>query len=157
MHWLRSLAVVCAFVAPSPIVAQSEGAGAKVSIDAARAECRKARGLRLVVDPKAVQSIDLTGDGRADVIVDWEHLTCERSPHIFCGTGGCPLAIVVALPNGKFREVFRQQVLRYAIEPGEGARTIRFDLHGVFCGKTGPEPCSKRQRINAKPFRFREP
>jgi hypothetical protein len=53
--------------------------------------------------------------------------------------------------------VFRQQVIRYTIEPGRGARTIRFHLHGTFCGKTGPEPCFRRQRISTKPFRFRQP
>lgn len=161
MRRLCRFAVGCvlAVFAVSDAAAQGsiEPPGAKLSIDAARAACRKARGLKLVVDAKAVRVSDFTGDGRADVIVDWEHLTCERRPEIFCGTGGCPLAIVVALSNGKFREVFRQQVLRYEIEPGEGARTIRFDLHGVFCGKAGPEPCARRHTISTTPFRFREP
>ena len=161
MDWLRGLTIGCLLAvsaaASAAAQAPTEETGAKLSIDAARAACRKARGLRLVVAPEAVRSIDLTGDGRADTIVDWTHLSCERRPEIFCGTGGCPLAIVVALPQGKFREIFRQQVLRYEIEPGEGARTIRFDLHGVYCGKTGPEPCSRRQRIGTKPFAFREP
>ena len=117
----------------------------------------EANGLRLTLKPEAVRSIDLTGDGRPDYIVDFEHAECERRESIFCGTGGCDLAIVVALPGGKFRQVFRQHVLRYTIEDGEGARTIRFDLHGVYCGKTGPEPCAKRQTITTKVFRFKEP
>jgi hypothetical protein len=137
--------------------AHAQELGAKLALDKARKECRAARGLKLTVEPEAIRSIDLNGDGRADAIVDYSHVTCERRPEIFCGTGGCPLAIVVALPGGKYREVFRQQVLRYVIEPGEGARTIRFDLHGTRCGKTGPEPCSKRQTIGTTRFEFREP
>ena len=31
-------------------------------------------------------------------------------------------------------------------------QTIRFDLHGTFCGKTGPEPCRERRRINGERF-----
>ena len=145
----------CALLVGMLSGAAAQEPGAKIALDAARKECRNARGLKLNVKPEAIRVIDLTGDGKPDTIVDYEHVECERRPEIFCGTGGCPLVIVVALPNGKFRVVFRQQVLRYAIEPGEGARTIRFDLHGTHCGKTGPEPCGKRQRISTKPFRFR--
>jgi hypothetical protein len=137
--------------------AAQEPAGAKLALDVARQECRAKRGLRLTVEPEAIRSIDLTGDGRTDYIVTYDHVTCERRPEIFCGTGGCPLVIVVALPGGRFREVFRQQVLRYEIEPGDGARTIRLHLHGTYCGKTGPEPCFRLQHISAKPFRFKQP
>jgi hypothetical protein len=137
--------------------AAQEPAGAKPALDKARQECLARRGLRLTVEPEAIRSIDLNGDGRPDIIVNYDHVTCERRPDIFCGTGGCPLVIVIALPGGRYREVFRQQVLRYEIEPGEGARTIRFDLHGTRCGKTGPEPCSKRQKIGTKRFEFKEP
>jgi hypothetical protein len=134
-----------------------EPAGAKLALDKARMDCGAACGLKLTVEPEAIRSIDLNGDGRPDHIVNYDHVTCERRPKIFCGTGGCPLVVVVALSGGRYREVFRQQVLRYEIEPGVGARTILFRLHGTYCGKTGPEPCFRRQRITARPFRFRQP
>jgi hypothetical protein len=137
--------------------AAQQPAGAKLALDVARKECLAKRGLRLTVGPEAIRSIDLTGDGRTDYIVNYDHVTCERRPEIFCGTGGCPLVIVVALPNGRFREVFRQQVLVHEVEPGSGARTIRFRLHGTYCGKTGPEPCFRHRQISARPFRFRQP
>ena len=158
MRKLYRLVLGCVLAACATVTAPAqEPAGAKLAIDAARKACRQANGLRLTLKPEAVRSIDLTGDGRADYIVDFEHAECQRRENIFCGTGGCDLAIVVALPGGKFRQVFRQHVLRYTIEDGEGARTIRFDLHGVYCGKTGPEPCAKRQTITSKVFRFKEP
>jgi hypothetical protein len=87
---------------------------------------------------------------------------CTTSGWLFLGRVlliGTTLAAAaqVALSGGGYREVFRQQVLRYEIEPGEGARTIRFDLHGTHCGKTGPEPCSKRRRIGTRPFELTGP
>jgi hypothetical protein len=139
------------------IVNTREAAGVKAVVEVARKRCLKANGHMLVLEPGAIRSLDLTGNGRADFILDMTHVRCERLGSIFCGTGGCELSIVVALPGGKFREVFRQQVIRYEIEPGGSMRTIRFDLHGTFCGKTGPEPCSKRQLITGERFGFREP
>jgi hypothetical protein len=51
----------------------------------------------------------------------------------------------------------RHQVLRYEIEPGAGAHAIRFHLHGTYCGKTGPEPCSKRHTIGTRRFELKAP
>ena len=155
MRKVYRLALGCVLMVSATLSASAqEPVGAKLATDAARKACRQANGLRLTLKPEAVRSIDLTGDGRPDYIVDFEHAECERRESIFCGTGGCDLAIVVALGGGRYRQVFRQHVLRYAIEDGKGARTIRFDLHGTYCGKTGPEPCVKRRQIDAKPFRF---
>jgi hypothetical protein len=165
--WWRSIAgcavllLGLAGAAAQPTVTQTlnarEAAGAKAVVETARQTCLKANGHMLVLEPGAVSRHDLTGNGRADFIVDLTHVRCERLGNIFCGTGGCELSIVVALPRGKFREVFRQQVIRYEIEPDAGMRTIRFDLHGTFCGKAGPEPCRQRRRINGERFDFRAP
>ena len=144
--------------AASQLLNPREAAGARAVVERARNTCLKANGHMLVLEPGAVSRHDLTGNGRADYIIDMTYVRCERLGSIFCGTGGCELSIVVALPRGKFREVFRQQVIRYEIEPSDGSmRTIRFDLHGTFCGKTGPEPCRERRRINGERFSFRQP
>lgn len=148
--------------AAQPTVSQllnaREAAGAKAVVEAARKRCVDANGFMLVLEPGAVSRHDLTGNGRADYIIDFTYVRCERLGSIFCGTGGCELSIVVALPRGKFREVFRQQVIRYEIEPSDGSmRTIRFDLHGVYCGKTGPEPCRERRLITGERFAFKQP
>lgn len=134
-----------------------DAAGAKAVVEAARNRCLDANGYMLVLEPGAVSRHDLTGNGRADYVIDFTHVRCERLGNIYCGTGGCELSIVVALPRGKFREVFRQQVIRYEIEPDTSMKTIRFDLHGTFCGKSGPEPCRERRRINGERFSFRQP
>ena len=141
----------------SQLLKGREAAGARAVVERARKDCLKANGHFLVLEPGAVSRHDLTGNGRADYIIDMTYVRCERLGSIFCGTGGCELSIVVALPRGKFREVFRQQVIRYEIEPDTSMKTIRFDLHGTFCGKTGPEPCRERRRINGERFSFRQP
>ena len=76
---------------------------------------------------------------------------------LYCGTGGCNIAILVAKPDGSFVSVFDGRVRRYDIKPGRGARQIKFDLHGGYCGKAGAYPCPKTQRITDKPFGFKEP
>ena len=169
MNRLWRFAAVCAFLLPvidgataQPTVTQMlnprEAAGAKAVIEATRKRCLKEGGHMLVLEPGAVSRHDLTGNGRADYIIDFNFIRCERLASPYCGTGGCELSIVVALPRGKFREVFHQQVIRYEIEPSDGSmRTIRFDLHGTFCGKTGPEPCRERRQINGERFVFKQP
>jgi hypothetical protein len=37
------------------------------------------------------------------------------------------------------------------------ARTIRFDLHGSFCGGFGAQACWKTKTITAIPFAFKQP
>ena len=73
------------------------------------------------------------------------------------GTGGGNIAILVGKPDGSFVTVFEGLVRHYDIMRGKGARTIRFDLHGGYCGKAGAYACPKSQRITDKPFAFKEP
>jgi hypothetical protein len=53
--------------------------------------------------------------------------------------------------------VFGQRIRNHEIAPGRGARRIRFELHGSFCGRSGNPSCYKTRRITAKPFAFKEP
>ena len=63
----------------------------------------------------------------------------------------------MTLPNGKTRSVFSDRVRSYEILPGAGARTMRFGLHGSYCGGHGNPSCIKEHRITAKPFEFKMP
>ncbi len=58
------------------------------------------------------------------------------------------------------REVFDGYIRRYKIMAPPvkrgAARTIRFDLHGSFCGGFGPQACWKAT-ITATPFAFKQP
>ena len=126
------------------------------SLQNARSECRRAGGTGLTFAPDTVRKIDLTGDGRDDYIVTLRDTVCKEREHIYCGTGGCALAIFVARKGGGFRNVFSDQAHEYEILPGSGARTIRFSLHHGHCdGATGRTGCSKERKITDKSFSFR--
>ncbi len=107
-----------------------------------------------------MRKVDLTGDGREDYIVDFRDTKCGDRETTYCGTGGCVMKILVTLPEGNVREVFDGYVLRYKIMAPSvkrgAARTIRFDLHGSFCGGFGAAGLLRRpKRSRATPFAFK--
>ena len=57
--------------------------------------------------------------------------------HLFCGTGGCDLLILVALRGGALRKVFDDRVREYEILSGHDPSKLRFVLHGSYCGGHG--------------------
>ena len=128
----------------------------QAALHSAHKECKDQEGGRVTFAANTVRLLDLTGDGRADYIVDFSDTHCEEREWVYCGTGGCELAILVALPNGRHRAVFGEVVRGYQILPGRGARRIRFDLHGGYCGLSGPSSCSRTRPIADKPFAFRQ-
>jgi hypothetical protein len=155
------LAAAFAVLVLVPAAAAAQEKSYPAEVRAVLAEARKActdeEGKRVRFAPQAVRKLDLTGDGRADFIVDLNHAKCDDRDTTFCGTGGCDFTILVAKPDGGFTQVFSQRVLAYRIEGTSGACTVRFDLHGSRCGKVGADECVKRQRISDRPFKFDEP
>jgi len=103
----------------------------------------------------ALRTIHLNGDGRDDYIFDVRDTVREEMRHALCGTGGCEIEILIAQPDGSYRSIFSDTVRSYDIKPGRGARTVRFSLHGGYCGKSGPSDCFKTRRIDGKPLGFR--
>jgi hypothetical protein len=71
------------------------------------------------------------------------------------------LDILVTRPDGSVRAVFDGYVRSYSIVAPAmkrvAARTIRFDLHGSYCGGFGAQACVKEKVITATPFEFRKP
>ncbi|MET4345696.1 hypothetical protein ABIC08_006813 [Bradyrhizobium sp. RT9b] len=69
--------------------------------------------------------------------------------------------VLVTLPDGSVRPVFDGYVRGYKILPPAmkrgAARTIRFDLHGSYCGGFGAQACRKEKAITATPFAFKQP
>jgi len=134
------------------------------ALEFARKECKEAEGTQTTFGKSTVRKIDLTGDGRADYIVSMDEAKCEGWESYFCGTGGCGLEILVALPNGKYVSVFDGRVRSYKILPGKGAKSegksgakrIQFELHGGYCGRAGVPSCYKTRWITTKPFEFKQ-
>jgi len=127
----------------------------------ANEECESQGGGAVTFTPDTVRRIDLTGDGRDDYIVDFRDTKCGERESTYCGTGGCLLNILVTRPDGSVRAVFDGYVRGYSIVAPPmkrgAARTIRFDLHGSYCGGFGSQACVKEKTITATPFEFRKP
>jgi hypothetical protein len=129
------------------------------SLRYAHQECKREGGGKVTFALETVRVADLTGDGRPDYVVSLEDTVCEGRPSVYCGTGGCTLDILVTLPKGGQRLVFSDRVLKYEILPYEGtknaAKTVRFHLHGGYCGKSGGTECVKTKEITVEPFEFK--
>jgi hypothetical protein len=126
-------------------------------LDHAAKSCREEGGTGTEFSAEDIRKIDLTGDGRDDYIVHLQNAKCGEREAMFCGTGGCDLEILIANRDGSYKSVFAQRVRGYEIKPGRGARTIRFQLHGGYCGGHGNPSCYKSRRITAKKFEIKEP
>lgn len=142
---------------PQPFDASAYPAEVRKVLRYANEECPAEEGGKVSFAPDTVRKLDLTGDGRDDYIVDFRDTACSERASAYCGTGGCVMDILVTLPGGQVRRVFDGQVRSYEILPGKPARTIRFELHGGYCGSHGNPSCIKTQRITAKPFEFKMP
>jgi len=142
---------------PKPFDERAFPREVRKSLQYAHDECRRQGGGRVTFAPDTVRKLDLTGDGRDDYIVDLRETKCHGRLAVYCGTAGCTLDIIVARKGGGHRNVFSDRVREYEILPGEGAKTIRFMLHGSYCGGAGSPSCPKTHRITARPFEFKEP
>jgi hypothetical protein len=135
--------------------------GVQKALRYANEECDSQGGGTVAFAPDTVRRIDLTGDGRDDYIVDFSNTKCGDRETTYCGTGGCVLDILVTLPDGNVRPVFDGYVRSYTIVAPPmkrgAARSIRFDLHGSFCGGFGAQACVKEKAITATPFAFKQP
>jgi hypothetical protein len=122
----------------------------------AQKECAAADNGKTQVKPGFVRKLDLTGNKRADYIVNFENLGCSTFESIHCGTGGCSHIIYVTTKTGELRRVFSGMVRLCQISKAPGAKTITFHLHGGFCDKAGAYDCVKRKRITEVPFEFKD-
>ena len=132
-------------------------AGVQKVLRSARDECKAEGGGAVQFAADTVRTLELTGAGRNDYIIDLRNAGCPGREGAYCGTGACELSIVATLPVGGTRLVFEQQVRDYEVLSGSGARTIRFSLHGGCCGGHGNPSCIKSHRITSQPFKFTMP
>jgi hypothetical protein len=89
------------------------------------------------VGPEFRQDLDLDGDGRDDLILDYLGLICDGS-RAFCGTGGCSMEVWLGQPDGTYRLLVDDQFVE--IEP-TGPGLLRLVRDGGWCGLSGAEIC----------------
>jgi hypothetical protein len=152
------VALSSALLLTAPVRAQDDSFPAPIQKDLAEAmkECADYEDGKTTVNPGFVRKLDLTGNKRADYIVDQGKLKCSSFESAFCGTGGCHHLIYVTTKSGELKQVFSGMVRGYKISKGAGAKTITFHLHGGFCGQGGYYDCVKKKRITEAPFEFKD-
>jgi hypothetical protein len=127
------------------------------TLQRAIAECKNEGGEGVTFAPGTVEVLGHVNGGRSGYIVNLNQAECKGRDGVYCASSGCELAILVELGGGRMRTVFTDRVRGYEILPGRGARTIRFELHGAYCGGHGVPSCFKSHRITARPFGFKLP
>ena len=149
--------------AKPPFDAGKYPAGVQKALGYASEECKANNGGEAIFAAGTVTTLDLTGDGRDDYIIQFGDTKCAAgSRAVFCGSGGCLINIMVTLSSGQVRKVFDGYVRSYDIrpdpsKPAHGPRTIGFELHGAYCGGHGSPSCPRDKRITTEPFEFRMP
>jgi hypothetical protein len=156
-------AVAQAEDAPASLDASKYPKDVQTALAYASDECKSQGGGEAILAPDAVQTVDLTADGRPDYIIQFGGTKCSAGTRaVFCGSGGCLINILVTLPNGHVRKVFDNYVRSFDIRPDPAKattspRTIGFELHGGYCGGHGTPSCNKQHKITAAPFDFKMP
>jgi hypothetical protein len=83
----------------------------------------------------AVRSLDLTGDGQPDTLVDQLLFTCSTAASLYGGSGGSMINVFVGEVQSDFL-VQGYEILNWA------DRTILLlALHGTNCNGIGADPC----------------
>ena len=129
----------------------------------------RARAKSAPADARRMQSRERRGSTirsryRQSARPDWRrpHRLHRRSARrSLPGSGGCLLRHRRLrplhpghVPERRHAPRFGQHVREYEVLPGNGARTIRFALHGGYCGGHGNPSCVKTHRITGQPFKF---
>jgi len=105
------------------------------AIDAAKVECKALDNGEFSTTEKTIQLADVTGDGRPEEILDASQFACSTAASLYCGTGGCPITVIV---DGKGHEFFGHgwKVFKWGKLP-----ILLVRQHGSSCGSYGATPC----------------
>lgn len=89
-----------------------------------------------VFDPQdAVVSLDLTGNGEADRLIDTGRFACSSAASLYCGSGGCLLHAVVGEESWEF------QAEAWRVIDWDGRPILLIARDGGWCGGSGAQIC----------------
>lgn len=148
---IRLFAVLGLLAALPPAPAEADVVARDVA--EARALCRDAGGTPSI-RPEFETRLDLTGDGRADVVLDYQAFDCAGAWTVLCSAVGCPLAIYVDDGAGH-RRVGGGQVQAWSVDAAAAPPILTLLSAGAFCGRPLHEVC--RQRLQWTGAGFAEP
>ena len=102
-----------------------------------REHCRSISNGEFYAEEGAVTHIDVTGDGVSDQIVDASQFACSTAVSPYCGTGGCPLTVIVNDVLFKF-QAQRWKVIHWDEQP-----VLLLQVHSAACEMHSWQPCIK--------------
>ena len=126
-------------------------AQAQAALDAlmaqAAADCASFENGNLLVGEESTNSVDLTGDGVPEVILDAEFLRCSTMAMApYCGSGGCALYAIVG------EEVFEWQSLGWRVIDWDGEPVLLIGRDGGWCGVSSAGYCFEALNWNGETF-----
>lgn len=137
------LFTVAVITAPAAIASEA----ADAVINEARDICRSFDDGVLEVGTGAIVSIDLTGNGIPDEIVDHGEFTCTTALSLFCGTGGCSMT---AIADGKPFEFLTKA---WKVVDWDGQPILLLVVHGSECGGDNLRRCYRAEVWSENGFR----
>lgn len=113
----------------------------------ATADCASFENGELLVGEESTNSVDLTGDGVPEVILDAEFLHCSTMAMApYCGTGGCALYAIVD------EEVLEWQSLGWRVIDWDGEPILLIGRDGAWCGVSSAGFCFEALYWNGDTF-----
>jgi hypothetical protein len=94
----------------------------------------------------AVRSLDVTGDGQPDTLVDELLFTCTTAASLYGGSGGSMIHVFVGDVQSDFL-VQGYEVLTWA-----GRTILLLAVHGSSCNSIGADPCFEALVWNGERF-----
>lgn len=127
--------------------AESNEAAIREVILAAEADCKSYQNGKLIMTKKAWPRVDLTRDGRPDVIVDAREFRCTTAATLWCGTGGCPITVIT---DGTPHEFLAKG---WKIVDWSNLAVLLLEVHGSECGGTNLRKCVRAEVWSEGEFR----
>lgn len=113
----------------------------------AAADCASFENGELLVGEESTNSVDLTGDGEPEVILDTEFLRCSSMAMApYCGSGGCALYAIVD------EELFEWQSLGWRVIDWDGEPILLIGRDGAWCGVSSAGFCFEALYWNGETF-----
>jgi len=116
-----------------------------------RDECKAESGGEVQFAADTVRALDLTGAGHTDYIVDLRDAACRIGRLSIAAPAA---ATFTSWSRTRAAARASSSVSMCASTRSCQARTIRFALHGGYCGGQGNPSCVKTHRITGQPFKF---
>ena len=147
MKYSTFFAYMVIVVLAGDVMASPAADTAEDLLEQARQHCRSIKNGEFHAQNDAVTQLDVTGDGVPDQVIDASQFACSTAVTPYCGTGGCPLTVIV---NGK---PFQFQALRWKVINWDAQPVLLLHVHSAACESNNWQPCIKAMTWSEGSFR----